>query len=271
MSGMQEQPLQECPYDDEYYEEIPDEPWNEAIQTEAHFQEPHEAGVHYEEERALIMQMELDRGTPHHAAWKSESDGLMHEPSGDSGTAEVDMTCSTPELPRRKRRRTSPLPLTPGLRRATMMRAQEQHLHECPYDEIGYEEIPDEPWNEALKTSEAVTHYEEEWAILDQMQSDVMTTDDAVRDFYEQWEIDSDGHMHERSPSPIHLPEEYMPTPNDFADVGERTTHCPSTSLTDTPCPSDTDQGHPEADTTVMCMMSPCTPVAIDSTPCPED
>ncbi len=95
------------------------------------------------------------------------------------------------------------VPVTPGHGLASMMGLQEQVPQECPCDDSCYEELSDHPWDEAIQP---------------QMQTDeaddvefVMSETEAIdwgASFHDQWEIDSDGHLHERSRDPIRLPDD---------------------------------------------------------------
>ena len=73
-----------------------------------------------------------------------------------------------------------------------------------PYEELGYtESITD---HDAMSADDLSNHSEEE-RILREHKEEATT----VESFFDQWEIDSDGHWHERSPSPINFARDFSP------------------------------------------------------------
>ena len=87
--------------------------------------------------------------------------------------------------------------------RAPQMTVEVPPDHTEPYTDPNYSEIVTEYEEESDK--EPTEPHEAEMVLFEQQMERSWALD-----FYEQWEIDSDGHMHELSPSSIEIPDDFL-------------------------------------------------------------
>ena len=179
-----------------------------------------------------------------------------------SGTALAGITTEAPAMPLREA--VPSAGSTPQLLIVSAGPAAEEVLPQsCPYDDPLYAEAVDEPWNEEVKTPEDVEERDEADHLVESTSPDVGKT------FWEQWEVDSDGHLHERSPENASFGNDCDMRAHMIPQVGRGQTGMLQMGVETMAMPIDpvqTDMAISPCSGHSACMSMPgCVPTAIDS------